>query len=84
MDEIEKLRQSNAKEKAKLSSWLAQMFADLGVMARIRYELDIYQPWDAGFEYEYTTYGTEIEKVFPVLFAALGKLYEQRQRHNIF
>ena len=74
MDEIEKLTQSNPKEKAKLPSWVAQMFADLGVMARVQHELDIYQPRAAGFEYEYTTYGTEIEKDFPTLFAALGKL----------
>jgi hypothetical protein len=38
-DEIESLVQRDQKEKAKLSSWVAQVFSDLGLIAHIQHEL---------------------------------------------
>ena len=43
MDELERQVESNQGEKDKLSPWIAAMFADLGLIARARHELDIYQ-----------------------------------------
>lgn len=50
MDEIEHHIQSDPKEKAKISSWVAKVFAELGLIARIRHELELYQPWASGKE----------------------------------
>jgi hypothetical protein len=38
-DEIESLVQRDQKEKAKLSSWVAQVFSDIGLIAHIQHEL---------------------------------------------
>jgi hypothetical protein len=74
MDEIETLIESDLKEKAKISAWIGRVFSDLGLIARIRHEIDIYHPWAAGFEHEYVTQRSTIEKGFPRRFAALGEL----------
>lgn len=62
VDEIEYLVQNNPKEKSRLSPWVARVFADLGLMAKLQHELEIYQPWAAGFEYEFVGLRREIEK----------------------
>ncbi|KAH7416628.1 hypothetical protein BKA64DRAFT_701417 [Cadophora sp. MPI-SDFR-AT-0126] len=41
MDEIEHVLQSDPKEKARLPTWVARVYSDLGVIARLRHELDI-------------------------------------------
>ncbi|RDL41427.1 uncharacterized protein BP5553_01406 [Venustampulla echinocandica] len=74
MDEIEHLAQSDPKEKAKFSPWVARVFSDLGLIARVRHELDIYQPWAASFDYEYAFHRDAIEKDFPRRVALLSQL----------
>jgi hypothetical protein len=79
MDEIEHHIQSDPKVKAKISSWTARIFAELGLIARIRHELDIYQPWASGFDNGYGEFRDEIEKDFPRRFAGLAEIQNNFQ-----
>jgi hypothetical protein len=79
MDEIEHHIQSDPTEKAKISSWAAGMFSDLGLIARIRHELEIYQPWASGFDNGYAEFQDEIEKDFPRRVAALVEIQQNFQ-----
>jgi len=74
MDEIEHHIQSDPKEKAKISLWVARIFGELGLITRIRHELDIYQPWASGFDSGYAEYRDEVEKDFPRRFASLAEI----------
>lgn len=74
MDEIETIIQNDPKEKAMLSSWVARVFSDLGLIARIHHELDIYQPWAAEFDHEWVEYKKEIEKDHSRRWAKLSEI----------
>ncbi len=74
LDELERLIQSDPKQKEKLSAWVARVFSDLGVIARARHELDRYQPWAAGMDQEYVNYEKEIKGEFGRKFAAFSEL----------
>lgn len=74
MDEFEQLIQSDPKQKERLSPWVARVFSDLGIMARARHEIDIYQPWAAGIMNAYVEYEKEIKEEFLKKFAAIGEL----------
>lgn len=71
MDEIEYLAQKDPKEKAKISPWVAGVLSDLGLIAHLRHELDIYLPWAAGYDNAYVEHKTAIEKDFPRLFSGI-------------
>jgi hypothetical protein len=79
VDEIEHHIQSDPKEKAKISLWVARIFGELGLIARIRHELDIYQPWASGFDSGYADYQDEVEKDFPRRFASLAEIQNNSQ-----
>jgi hypothetical protein len=79
IDEIEHHIQSDPTEKAKISSWIAGVFSDLGLIARVRHELEIYQPWASGFDSEYAKFRDEIEKDFPRRVAALADIQQNFQ-----
>ncbi|PGH35131.1 hypothetical protein GX50_02053 [[Emmonsia] crescens] len=49
-DEIERLVNSDPKEKAKFSSAVTDMFSDLGLLAGALREVNTYFPWAAGME----------------------------------
>ena len=50
MDEIEHVLETDPTEKSRISSWVAGVFSDLGLIARLQHELEIYQPWAATFD----------------------------------
>lgn len=77
MDEIERLIESDPKEKGRISAWIAKVFADIGLIARIRHELDIYQPWAAGFNNAYVDHRDAIGKDFPRVFATFAEIYSK-------
>ncbi|KAH6664243.1 hypothetical protein B0J14DRAFT_608129 [Halenospora varia] len=79
IDEIEKIIENDPHEKAKISSWVAGVFSELGFIARLQHELEIYLPWAASFEHEYVTYKEEIEKDFPRRAAVLAKTFHNMQ-----
>jgi hypothetical protein len=74
MDELERLVQSEPAQKERLSAWVARIFSDLGVIARARHELDIYQPWAAGMDHAFTEYEKDIKEEFAVKFAILAEI----------
>jgi len=83
MDEIEHHIQSDPKEKAKISSWVARVFSELGLIARIRHELEIYQPWASGFDNGYAEFRDEIEKDFPRRFSVLADIHNTFQSLSV-
>ncbi|QSZ29250.1 hypothetical protein DSL72_003762 [Monilinia vaccinii-corymbosi] len=64
VDEIEGRIERDPNEKAKFSALVTRIFSDLGLIARIHHELDIYLPWAAGYEFELVNYKDQIEKEF--------------------
>jgi hypothetical protein len=74
MDELERLIHNNPREKEKLSPWVAHVYSDLGVIAGALHEINIYQPWAAGFDNESVNYKEEIEKEFTKQFSGLAEL----------
>ena len=74
MDEMEYLVQSDPKEKAAMSSWVAQVFSDLGLIAQFHHELDIYQLWAAGFDHGFAKLEGDIQKDFAKRFTAIVEL----------
>lgn len=68
MDEIEHLIESNPKQKAKISSWIAQQLAELGLAARLKQELDLYQPWAAGYDAAWADSSKEVQAEFSLRF----------------
>jgi hypothetical protein len=81
VDELERLMESDVKEKEKVSSWVARVFSDLGLIAKARHELDIYMPWAAGFENDMIDHRETIKKEFADNFTALADL--QKHLENI-
>jgi hypothetical protein len=74
MDELERLIQSDPKQKERISAWVARILSDLGVIARARHELDIYQPWAAGMDYASADHDKDIKAEFARKFVALTEL----------
>lgn len=50
------------------------MFSELGLIARVRHELDIYLPWAAGFVHASVDYQEEIKSTFIERFAPTANL----------
>jgi len=75
MDELERLVQSDPKQKEKLSPWVANVASDLGVIARAWHEIDLYQPWAAAFDHGLVDYKEEIERGFSKKVEALAKVH---------
>lgn len=88
MDGVEHILQENPKVKAKLTPWLSRVFSDLGLLARLQNEIDLYLPWATGFDIEMGVHQdwlnedfpkriillTDIEKSMGPVFAAVGAL----------
>lgn len=74
MDELERLIQSDSKQKERTSAWVARVLSDLGVIARAGHELDIYQPWAAGMDHALLDYEKDIKAEFEKKFMALAEL----------
>ncbi|CAG8979565.1 hypothetical protein HYALB_00011919 [Hymenoscyphus albidus] len=54
------IAQSSTPGVSSMSSWVSQVFSDLGLVAAVRHELDIYQPWAAALEQEGLPYQDEV------------------------
>lgn len=75
MDEIEYVVQKDPKEKAKLSSWVAGQFSELGLMTIVKHELDAYQPWASGYDHAEVDHKEAIKKDFPRRFATIVDIH---------
>lgn len=76
MDELERLVQADPIQKNRLTAWVSNVIADLGVVARARHEVDIYFPWAAGFDYYYAQHSDAIEGAFNEQLKSLSKIPE--------
>ncbi|KAE8453917.1 hypothetical protein EG329_007693 [Mollisiaceae sp. DMI_Dod_QoI] len=74
VDEIEYRIQALPTEKAMLSPWIARVFADLGLIARLQHELQLYQPWAAGFDDDFVTLKDTVEQDFSRRHALYGEI----------
>lgn len=54
LDQLEHLVIKKPEQKARLSTMVSDFIADLGLFAQLRDELDNYQPWAAGMDYEFS------------------------------
>ncbi|CAG8972588.1 hypothetical protein HYALB_00011320 [Hymenoscyphus albidus] len=79
VDEIEKVTQNDPSEKSSLSSWVSNVFSELGLIARIRHELDRYFPWAAGFEHAKIDHGDEVKTTFSERFASVADILDGLQ-----
>jgi len=75
VDEMERLVIAEANQHDRISPWVAEQFAELGLLVRLKHELDSYHPWAAEFDILYKSLKTEIEKeTFAKSFAPLREL----------
>jgi hypothetical protein len=72
MDELERFTQSSAEEKAKIWPWVAREVADLGLIAKLRNEVNTYQTWGSGFDHEMMTYDDGLSQLMSPLGKVLG------------
>lgn len=54
-----------------------RVFSDLGVIARSRHEIDLYQPWAAGMDEAFVDYKKDIQKDFAKKFTLFAELDSQ-------
>ena len=50
MDELDRLVESDRKQKQRLSSWVQSIVSDLALLAQAENQLNLYQPWASTFE----------------------------------
>lgn len=62
LDQLEHLVIKEPEQKARLSTMVSDFIADLGLFAQLRDELDNYQPWAAGMDYEFSKVDEKIRK----------------------
>lgn len=74
VDEIESKIERDPIEKAKFSALVTRIFSDLGLIARIYHELEIYLPWADGYDNALGEYKDEIEKDFPRQLSLIASL----------
>ncbi|KAH7319454.1 hypothetical protein BKA65DRAFT_609300 [Rhexocercosporidium sp. MPI-PUGE-AT-0058] len=70
LDQLEHLIIDDPSQKARLSPKVTDLISDLGIFAQLRDELDNYQPWAAGMDYEFSKVHEEIEKDVFAQFSA--------------
>jgi hypothetical protein len=50
MDELERLLESDREQKKRLSGWVRDFISDLALLAQMKNQLKLYQPWASTFE----------------------------------
>ena len=74
LDEFERLTQENSKHKARISSWVANVFSDLAVIAQARHQLALYHPVLSMYnENDTEDIKSHYAKLFPELAELINK-----------
>ncbi|KAF7118920.1 hypothetical protein CNMCM5793_008556 [Aspergillus hiratsukae] len=73
MDELERLVQSDPKNKELVSSQVASIISDLAVMSECIHQIDLYQPWASTFENGFEERRDEIQKEYSNLTSGWDK-----------
>jgi hypothetical protein len=50
MDELERLVETNREQEQRLSGWVTNFYSDLALVAQMKNQLNLYQPWASSFE----------------------------------
>lgn len=66
VDELERLLASEPEGKHSISPYVAGVIGEISIIAQCHRQLEIYQPWANGFEFEMMDYREEIKKEFAV------------------
>lgn len=61
MDELERLVESDRKQKQRLSGWVKSIVSDLALLAQMKNQLNLYQPWASTFENDAVEHGEAIK-----------------------
>ncbi|KAF7508121.1 hypothetical protein GJ744_009562 [Endocarpon pusillum] len=61
MDELERLVESDRKQKQRLSGWVQSIVSDLALLAQMKNQLTLYQPWASTFENDALEHGEAIK-----------------------
>ena len=61
VDEFDRTIQTDPKAKERISTWLANLYSDLDVVAASIQQIEIYQPWAAVMEMQQATMRDEID-----------------------
>ena len=79
VDELERITQTEPKEKERISTWLADLYSDLGVIAASMHQIDIYQPWASVLEMEQQNKQEEIDLTARKNFTKIAELAESSE-----
>jgi hypothetical protein len=61
LDQLEHLALDDPSQKSRLSTLVSDVISDLGLLAQARDELEGYQPWAAGMDYEFAKVHVKLE-----------------------
>lgn len=61
MDELERLVESDREQKQRLSGWVSSHVSDLALLAQMKSQLNLYQPWASTFENDAVEHGEAIK-----------------------
>ncbi|ERF73677.1 hypothetical protein EPUS_00930 [Endocarpon pusillum Z07020] len=61
MDELERLVESDRQQKQRLSGWVKSIVSDLALLAQMKNQLNLYQPWASTFENDAVEHGEAIK-----------------------
>jgi hypothetical protein len=75
VDEMERLVLAEPQQHERISPWVAERFADLGIFVRVKHEVDSYQPWAAGYKKDDESFKIEIETEFKERFTILSEMH---------
>lgn len=64
VDELERLLQSEPEAKNLISAHVASTIGDLSIIAQCLRQLELYQPWANGFEFQFVDYADAIKEDF--------------------
>ena len=64
MDELERLVETEREQKQRLSGWVRSFVSDLALLAQMKNQLNLYQPWASTFETDAVDHGEAIKADF--------------------
>lgn len=76
VDELDRTIQTDPKAKERISTWLANLYSELGVIAASMHQIEIYQPWAAAMEMQEAEMREEIDKINQKHLAKVSELAE--------
>lgn len=76
MDELERVVETEREQKQRLSGWVASFVSDLALLAQMKNQLNLYQPWASTFEKDAVTHSEAIKADFSGSISSLSEYME--------